>query len=122
EEFVYFATICFQEFGDRVKYWVTVNEPNHFSDFAYIIGVYPPAHCSSPFGNCSVGDSDTEPLIVMHNMLISHAMAADIYVKHFQLKQGGFIGIVINAFMFEPLRDEEVDRQAVKRALAFNLA
>ncbi|GMN44812.1 hypothetical protein TIFTF001_013997 [Ficus carica] len=122
EEFAYFSTICFQEFGDRVKYWVTINEPNHLSDFAYLKGIYPPAHCSPPFGTCSAGDSDTEPLIAMHNMLISHAMAADIYSKHFQPKQGGFIGIVLNAFMYEPLRDEEVDRQAVDRALAFNIA
>ena len=38
------------------------------------------------------------------------------------MKQGGFIGIITNTFMYEPLRDEEVDRQAVKRALAFNTA
>lgn len=39
-----------------------------------------------------------------------------------QPKQNGFIGIVAHAFMYEPLRDEERDRDAVDRALAFNVA
>ncbi|KAL5572992.1 hypothetical protein UlMin_022589 [Ulmus minor] len=121
EELVYLATICFEEFGDRVKYWMTINEPDHFADFGYKTGQYPPARCSPPFGNCSLGNSDTEVLIVMHNMIMAHAKVSDVYHKHFQLKQGGFIGITINAVMYEPLRDEEVDRQAVDRALAFSV-
>ncbi|CAA3027243.1 beta-glucosidase 18-like, partial [Olea europaea subsp. europaea] len=44
EDFVHFAKICFQSFGDRVKYWCTINEPNLFSEFAYERGTYPPAH------------------------------------------------------------------------------
>ena len=36
-----------------------------------------------------------------------------------QAKQGGTIGIVAHSVMYEPLRDEECDRQAVNRALAF---
>ncbi|GAU44382.1 hypothetical protein TSUD_100320 [Trifolium subterraneum] len=36
-----------------------------------------------------------------------------------QAKQGGTIGIVAHTLMYEPLRDEECDRQAAKRALAF---
>ncbi|PON45672.1 Glycoside hydrolase [Trema orientale] len=122
DDFVHFAAICFKEFGDRVKYWATLNEPNHWADFAYLRGVYPPGHCSPPFGNCSAGNSDTEPLIALHNMLISHAIAADLYRKHFQVRQGGFIGIVVLAFMYEPLRDEWMDRDAVSRALAFTVA
>ncbi|CAL2254206.1 unnamed protein product [Prunus armeniaca] len=122
EEFVHFASICFESFGDRVKYWVTINEPNMVADFAYLRGLYPPARCSPPFGNCSTGNSDIEPLIGMHNMLIAHAMAVEIYRTFFWPKQNGFIGIVAHAFMYEPLRDEERDRDAVDRALAFNVA
>ena len=161
KDFVYFAKICFKNFGDRVKYWTTINEPGLFADMAYIRGKYPPGHCSKPFGNCSSGNSNIEPLIAMHNMLLSHAMAVDIYRKHFQvilllwsfilllllftfLGRGGaggvpigecwvrlifiqmhvvgFIGIIANAFMYEPLTDEESDQHAVNRALAFNLA
>ncbi|XP_020226287.1 beta-glucosidase 18 isoform X1 [Cajanus cajan] len=121
-DFVHFAEICFKSFGDRVKYWTTINEPSLVVDLAYMRGIFPPGHCSPPFGNCYTGNSDVEPLIVMHNMLLSHAKAVELYRKHFQAKQGGSIGIVAHAFMYEPLRDEECDRQAVNRALAFVIA
>uniref|UniRef100_F6H271 Beta-glucosidase 18 n=1 Tax=Vitis vinifera TaxID=29760 RepID=F6H271_VITVI len=122
EEFVHFAETCFENFGDRVKYWTTINEPNLLAEMAYLWGRYPPAHCSAPFGNCSSGNSDTEPLFVLHNMLLSHAKAANIYRHKYQLKQGGFIGIIANTLMCEPLRDIELDREAAKRALAFYIA
>ncbi|KAF5728021.1 hypothetical protein HS088_TW21G00163 [Tripterygium wilfordii] len=122
EDFVYFAEICFKNFGDRVKYWATINEPNLSADFSYLKGLYPPGHCSAPFGNCSEGNSDVEPLIVMHNMLLAHAKAVRLYRELFQPTQGGSIGIVTYSSIYEPLRDDEADRQAVSRALAFNIA
>ena len=48
-------------------------------------GIYPPGRCSPPFGNCKTGNSDVEPLIALHNMLLSHAKAVDLYRKHFQV-------------------------------------
>ena len=39
-----------------------------------------------------------------------------------QAKQGGTIGIVSHSLMYEPLREEECDRQAASRALAFQIA
>lgn len=42
-------------------------------------------------------------------------------VDHIQQKQGGTIGIVTDAIMYEPLRDEECDTDAVNRAFAFYL-
>ncbi|XP_048321905.2 beta-glucosidase 18 isoform X3 [Ziziphus jujuba] len=122
EDFLYLATICFNEFGDRVKHWITLNEPNHVAEFTYLRGELPPARCSPPFGNCSAGNSDVEPLVAMHNMLMAHAKVADMYHRHFKTTQGGLIGIIAFAFMYEPLRYEEVDREAVNRALAFNIA
>ncbi|KAK4838746.1 hypothetical protein QYF36_016118 [Acer negundo] len=123
EDFVHFAKTWFENFGERVKYRTTLNEPNLFTEMAYIRGRYPPARCSPPFGNCSVGNSDTEPLIVLHNMSLSHAKAVKLYRQSFQEKQGGCIGIVAAARMYEPLRNEsELNQVAVRRKLAFKLA
>ncbi|KAJ0017370.1 hypothetical protein Pint_09452 [Pistacia integerrima] len=63
----------------------TINEPNLLSKIGYVRGWYPPAHCSEPFGNCSAGNSDVEPLIVMRNMLLSHAKAVKLYREQFQV-------------------------------------
>ncbi|XP_022735573.1 beta-glucosidase 18-like [Durio zibethinus] len=41
------------------------------------LGHYPPAHCS-------VGNSNVEPLIVVH-MLLSHVKAVKLYREHFQV-------------------------------------
>lgn len=85
EEFLYYAEICFKSFGDRVKYWVTVNEPNMYIVLAYETGVMPPSRCSEPFGKCLDGNSDVEPLIAMHNMLLAHGRAAKLYHDEFQV-------------------------------------
>ncbi|KAI3497087.1 hypothetical protein L1887_39469 [Cichorium endivia] len=121
EEFVHLAEICFKFFGDRVKYWITINEPNVFVEFSYEFGFFPPSRCSKPFGECNVGNSDIEPLIAMHNMLLAHGKVAKLYHETFQPKQGGSIGLVVHCYMYEPLTDSELDREAVKRAFAFNI-
>ncbi|XP_072987480.1 beta-glucosidase 18-like [Typha latifolia] len=120
EDFGYYAEVCFKAFGDRVKYWSTFNEPNVLVKRGYLRGNFPPNHCSKPFGTCPNGDSDTEPYVAAHNVILSHATAAEIYKKKYQVKQGGSIGIVLSAVWFEPLRDIPNDRLAAQRALSFD--
>ncbi|KAK4437132.1 Raucaffricine-O-beta-D-glucosidase [Sesamum alatum] len=38
DAFVEFAELCFQEFGDRVKFWTTVNEPWSYAVHGYTSG------------------------------------------------------------------------------------
>ncbi|KAL5990485.1 hypothetical protein ACLOJK_011387 [Asimina triloba] len=116
EDFAYFAEVCFKAFGDRVKYWVTFNEPNIFVKSGYLSGTCPPAHCSAPFGNCTAGNSAIEPYIAAHNVILAHATATEIYRRKYQ---GGYIGIVMSASWYEPLRDIPADKAAVERVLAF---
>lgn len=85
KDFAYFAEVCFKEFGDRVKFWTTFNEPNLMIKFGYIIGRYPPGRCSKPFGNCGLGNSSLEPYIVAHNILLSHAITVGIYRSKYQV-------------------------------------
>ncbi|KAJ1427205.1 Glycosyl hydrolases family 1, N-terminal conserved site [Sesbania bispinosa] len=82
--FVFLADICFKSFGDRVKYWVTFNEPDLHVPLGYRTGDFPPCRCSSQFGNCSEGDSDKEPFVAAHNIILSHAAAVDIYRNKYQ--------------------------------------
>ncbi|XP_059283976.1 beta-glucosidase 18-like isoform X2 [Lycium ferocissimum] len=122
EEFVHFDETCFKSFGDRVKYWATMNEPNLYMEMAYLKGVFPPSHCSTPFGECSSGNSDIEPLLAVHNSILAHAKAVNLYRHQFQAKPGGMIGIVASAYMYKPMTDNEADRKAANRALAFHVA
>ncbi|XP_077226677.1 beta-glucosidase 18-like [Tasmannia lanceolata] len=120
QDFGYYAEVCFEAFGDRVKYWSTFNEPNIFIRNGYLSGEYPPARCSIPFGNCSTGDSSLEPYLAAHNVILSHATAVDIYRKKYQVKQRGSIGIVLAIFWYEPFKDIPKDQAAAQRLLGFN--
>lgn len=42
--FAEYANICFEAFGDRVKFWVTINEPKYYAYCSNIVGNYPPNH------------------------------------------------------------------------------
>ncbi|XP_047062186.1 probable inactive beta-glucosidase 14 [Lolium rigidum] len=121
KDFGYFAEVCFKMFGDRVKFWVTMNEPNLLAKFSYMDGRYPPGRCSKPFGRCAFGNSSIEPYIAGHNMILSHANAVSIYRKNYQEKQGGFIGISVYTRWYEPLRNSTIDLLAVERAISFNI-
>ncbi|XP_068664862.1 beta-glucosidase 18-like [Aristolochia californica] len=118
QDFAYFAEVCFTAFGDRVKYWTTFNEPDTFLKFSYFNGRWVPCRCSPPYGHCEAGDSETEPYIAGHNLILSHAAATNIYRKRFQMAHEGTIGIVISPNWYEPLRNISEDFSAVQRLLA----
>jgi beta-glucosidase/6-phospho-beta-glucosidase/beta-galactosidase len=85
EEFEHYADVCFGAFGDRVRFWTTFNEPNLFTKFQYMLGMYPPSHCSAPFGACNSGDSHREPYAAAHNIIMSHAATVRIYKENYQV-------------------------------------
>ncbi|KAF5760465.1 putative beta-glucosidase [Helianthus annuus] len=119
EDFAYYASICFKHYGDRVKYWVTLNEPNVVAIRGYRSGIYPPARCSATFGNCSSGDSEREPFIAAHNMILAHAAAVNLYRAKYQGEQKGSIGIAMNTVWYEPISNSSQDKQAAQRAQSF---
>ncbi|KDP42304.1 hypothetical protein JCGZ_01628 [Jatropha curcas] len=95
KDYVEYADFCFKTFGDRVKLWVTINEPNTFVIQGYDSGVFAPGRCSHLVGNCSAGNSATEPYIVMHHLLLSHSAAVKLYRDKYEVIQKGQIGITI---------------------------
>ena len=71
DHFVKYAKFCFSRYGDRVKTWVTINEP----------------WCCAVLGHDSGGqhapgravDPSREVYRVAHHMLLAHAKAYDVY-------------------------------------------
>ncbi|KAL0718829.1 hypothetical protein Bca4012_068152 [Brassica carinata] len=118
-EFGYLADTCFKHFGDRVKHWVTINEPNQQIILGYLKGIFPPNRCSMPFRNCSQGNSETEPFIAAHNTILAHAKAVKIYQSKYKKEQKGSIGIVVQTSWFEPISDSIADKNAAQRAQSF---
>ncbi|KAK9118217.1 hypothetical protein Scep_016310 [Stephania cephalantha] len=121
KDFADYADFCFKTFGDRVKNWMTFNEPRVVADLGYSNGFFAPARCSKPVGNCTAGNSATEPYIVAHNLILSHAAAVQRYREKYQAKQKGRIGILLDFVWFEPLTESVKDHAAAQRAREFNI-
>ncbi|CAI9089591.1 OLC1v1024186C2 [Oldenlandia corymbosa var. corymbosa] len=122
DDFQDFADVLFSEFGDRVKYWITLNEPWTFSNHGYGIGKFAPGRCSEwQKLNCVGGDSGTEPYIVTHNQLLAHAAVTNLYRMKYQKWQNGKIGISVAALWFEPYDACDENNKARDRALDFML-
>ncbi|QCE14349.1 beta-glucosidase [Vigna unguiculata] len=86
KDFRDYAELCFKEFGDRVKYWVTLNEPWSYSQNGYASGVMAPGRCSAWMNsNCTGGDSSTEPYMVTHHQLLAHAAVVRLYKAKYQV-------------------------------------
>jgi len=149
KDFRDYADVCFRAFGDRVKHWVTLNEPWTYSINGYANGTMAPGRCSSWVNpNCNGGDSGTEPYIVSHHQLLAHAAAVRVYktkyqvccyfVKnhffyqfklcsktntfwnvHVQESQKGLIGITLVCNWFIPFSDTKFDQKAAERSVEF---
>lgn len=115
-----FAELCFQRFGDRVKHWITFNEPYEFSMGGWESGSSAPGRCSSWVDRaCQAGDSSTEPYIIAHNLLLAHAEAVNLFKTKYQATTKGKIGITLDVTWSIPLSDSHEDIEAAHRNLDF---
>ncbi|KAL6640106.1 hypothetical protein ACP70R_022416 [Stipagrostis hirtigluma subsp. patula] len=122
DDFTAYAEVCFRSFGDRVKHWTTLNEPNIEPIGGYDLGNLPPRRCSTPFGvACVGGNSTTEPYIVGHHLLLAHASAVSLYRDKYQAVQGGQIGVTLLAYWFEPVTRKLEDVAAAARMNEFQV-
>ncbi|KAG1708090.1 hypothetical protein DVH05_024775 [Phytophthora capsici] len=112
--YVDYATLMFQEFGQKLDYWTTFNEPYSFVTQGYGTGVHAPGFTGS----------DTDGYIVTHNLLRSHALAVQKF-REFRdngvMRPTARIGIVLVAHMMFPLDPTNPkDVAAAERALQFD--
>jgi beta-glucosidase len=120
-DFEHYARVCFAALGDRVKHWITYNEPGIVTTLAYAEGVHAPGRSSLPDRD-DPGDSSTEPFIVGHTQLVSHAHAVKIYREEFKPTQQGVIGITLHGNYSAPWDENDPkDVEAAQRALEFEI-
>ncbi|MEZ5412742.1 MAG: GH1 family beta-glucosidase [Opitutaceae bacterium] len=110
DHFAHYAEICFERFGDRVKNWITLNEPWCSAVLGHGIGYFAPGRISQ-----------TEPYLAAHNLIRAHGKIVDIYRRKFQPTQKGVIGITNNCDWREPKTDSAADRAAAERGHEFFL-
>ncbi|KAB2604076.1 beta-glucosidase 12-like [Pyrus ussuriensis x Pyrus communis] len=115
-----YVELCYKEFGDRVKHWITINEPWSYSYGGYTRGFLAPGRCSAwQQLNCTGGNSATEPYLVAHNLLLAHAAAVKLYKNKYQISQEGTIGITLVSNWFIPISEANQHKNAALRFLDF---
>uniref|UniRef100_A0ACD5U1V9 Uncharacterized protein n=1 Tax=Avena sativa TaxID=4498 RepID=A0ACD5U1V9_AVESA len=121
KDYTDYATVCFEHFGDKVKNWITFNEPHSFCGLAYGTGLHAPGLCS-PGMDCAIpqGDALRQPYIVGHNLLLAHAETVDVYNKFYK-GDDGQIGMVMDVMAYEPYGNNFVDQQAQERSIDFHI-
>ncbi|CAD6267979.1 unnamed protein product [Miscanthus lutarioriparius] len=121
KDYTDFAKVCFENFGDKVKNWLTFNEPHIFCSMSYGTGTLAPGRCS-PGQKCAIptANSLTEPYIVGHNLLRAHAEAVDLYNKYYK-DENRRIGLVFDVMGYLPYENTFLDQHAQERSMDLNL-
>uniref|UniRef100_A0A8B9TER2 Lactase-phlorizin hydrolase n=1 Tax=Anas platyrhynchos TaxID=8839 RepID=A0A8B9TER2_ANAPL len=111
QRFKEYAELLFQRLGDKVKFWITLNEPYNTAYLGYGFGTAAPGISVRP---------GRAPYIVGHNLIKAHAEAWHLYNETYRPKQGGLISITINSDWTEPRNPhKQEDWDAARRYLQF---
>ena len=95
EAFVEYAEVVAERLGDRVKDWITHNEPFCASWLGYGLGVHAP-------GGTSVRDA----LAAAHHVLLSHGWAVQAVRRAAPTAE---VGIVLDTWPIHPASDDPAD-------------
>ncbi|OWR50268.1 seminal fluid protein CSSFP001 [Danaus plexippus plexippus] len=106
-----YAAVAYQLFGDRVKTWITINEPKQIGVFGYGMTRMAPA----------LNISGIADYIAAKNMVLAHARAWHIYDKQFRSTQKGTCGITIATDFRVGLSDSRDDVEAGLDAMDFEV-
>jgi len=102
--FADYASVMFRKLDDRVKMWVTLNEPWVVTDGGYLRGTLAPGHRNR-----------FEAPIATHNLLRAHGAA----VRAYRAEGKHRVGLVVNLEPKYPASDAAADRAATARADAY---
>uniref|UniRef100_H2YY90 beta-glucosidase n=1 Tax=Ciona savignyi TaxID=51511 RepID=H2YY90_CIOSA len=108
--FADYTDFCFKTYGDRVKFWITFNEPFITAQLGYGVAAFAPGHYSPGEG----------VYYAAHSIIKSHAQAYHIYNNTYRESQKGQIGITLNSNWADPMTRTDLEHvEASQRNLAF---
>ncbi len=103
--FADYARVVFDKLDDRVRHWVTLNEPWVVTDGGYLHGALAPGHRNR-----------FEAPIASHNLMRAHGRAVQAYRAGAGRQH---IGLVVNIEPKHPATDSTADAAACARAHAY---
>jgi beta-glucosidase len=100
QAFVEYADVVTRRLGDRVRHWITHNEPWCISVLGHADGHHAPGHKSWP-----------EALAASHHLNLAHGWAVPVIRQN---SPGAEVGITLNLLHVEPASPSEADRAACR--------
>jgi beta-glucosidase len=98
--FVDYADVVTRSLGDRVKHWITHNEPWCISVLGHADGHHAPGHKSWP-----------EALAASHHLNLAHGWALPVIRGN---SPGAEVGITLNLLHVDPASPSDADREAAR--------
>lgn len=105
-----YATTAFRLFGDRVRWWSTLNEPHMFC-------VYGAGHGRMGASRVQQGYSEYR---CGHHVLLAHARAYRAYKRDFA-HYGGKVGLTVDSYFTRPVTTDYDDVLAAERHQQFEV-
>jgi beta-glucosidase len=105
EAFAEYVELVARRLGDRVRSWVTQNEPYCSSWLGYAVGVHAPGRTD-----------EAAAVAAAHHVLLSHGLAVDVLRRESRDAQ---VGIVLDSWPVYPLSDDPRDVEATWEADGF---
>uniref|UniRef100_A0A4W4H253 Cytosolic beta-glucosidase n=1 Tax=Electrophorus electricus TaxID=8005 RepID=A0A4W4H253_ELEEL len=107
-----YTSLCFERFGNRVKYWITFNDPWSMAVEGYESGEHAPG----------LRLKGTGAYKAAHNIIKAHAAVWHTYDTQWRDTQKGMVGISLSTHWGEPVDImNDMDIEAADRYMQFNL-
>jgi beta-glucosidase len=105
EAFTEYTEVVVSRLGDRVRHWITQNEPWVASWLGYGLGLHAPGR-----------KSDSDALAAGHHIRVAHGRAAEVLRREAPASE---VGIAIDLVPMYPFSDNEADVEAAHREDGF---
>jgi beta-glucosidase len=105
DAFTEYTEVVVARLGDRVRHWITQNEPWVISWLGYGLGVHAPGRTS-----------DSDALAAGHHILLAHGRAAEVLRREAPDSE---VGIAVDLVPMYPFSDTEADIEAAHREDGF---
>jgi beta-glucosidase len=104
--FTEYSYVLFKTYADKVKFWITLNEPIVTVSLGYLFGIYPPTMRDTHFA-----------FKTAYNLALAHGKTVKLF-KEMNIKNAK-IGIALNCMPIHPLTKNKLDIEAAKKLHSF---
>jgi beta-glucosidase len=128
KHFVEFSKLVFARYNNRVKFWVTLNEPNVFVTSAYFNTVFPPGSSNSKLGgevlkNMLKAHVEVYRVLKSEPFAVANGLRQNSNITNSKVKPSATadgsdiqIGLATSIFQFEPYRRWHLGDWAIARS------